>query len=315
MPEGLPQTANERLSKLFREAERVRASRPDLVATFPDVRSWDYWFWFLWHGSREDPKLEALHYPSPPPYLMHRVVGEHITPRTFLDGGALDWRRIHLSLLEGGFDFARGGRVLDFGCGCGRILRNFARYAPICQLVGADVDAGAIEWCRANLDFAKFEALPVRPPSSFPDASFDAVYAFSVFSHLPEGSHRRWLEELHRITRPGAIVVLTVQGQRTIDKMIARRSPSDTPPHDVLQRELPRIDETGFAFYPYQRLQMHDERNQRHFDEWDLEQYGSTFILPKYFFERWRDLFHVVCWSQAPDDWQDYVILRRRAER
>jgi len=52
--------------------------------------------------------------------------------------------------------------------------------------------------------------------------------------------------------------------------------------------------------------------NQQHFDAWDLEEYGSTFILDSYFGAKWTDLFHVVSWHAAPDDWQDYVILRRR---
>ena len=243
------------------------------------------------------------------------MVGEAADERTFRLGGLFDWRRMVLSLLEGGFDFQRGGRVLDFGCGCGRILRHFARYAPTCDLSGTDVDEVAVRWCRENLDFAAFEVLPKRPPSPFPDASFDAVFAFSVFSHLPETLHRAWLEDLFRITKPGALLVVTVQGTRVIDRMIARNLSADVPTADVLRRDLGRILESGFAFYPYGRHIYGDRQNQEFYDGWDFEQYGSTFILDRYFRTRWSDLFHVVSWNPAPDDWQDYVILRRLPER
>src|SRR4249920_2528271 len=112
-----PEVQNARIQKLFQEGERIWASRADLQAAFPDVRLWDYWFWMMWHGSSEVPELALRMYPEPPPHLMHRVVGEQSTPKTFLHGGLQDWRRIRLCLTEGGFDFDRGGRVLDFGCG------------------------------------------------------------------------------------------------------------------------------------------------------------------------------------------------------
>jgi SAM-dependent methyltransferase len=307
----LPEVEIERIWKLFREGERIWARRPDLQAAFPAVHPMDFWFWLMWHGSREEPEVARLMYPEPPTHLMYRVVGQEATPRGFLEGGLVDWRRMHLCLTEGGFEFERGGRVLDFGCGCGRILRFFARYASTCKFSGADVDEGAVDWCRQIFDFATFERLLHRPPSPFPSGHFDAVYAFSVFSHLPETLHRAWLEELFRITRPGAVVVLTIQGRRVIDKMIARGSPSDIPSSAELRRDLPRILKDGLAFYPFRKLTLQNERNQQHFDEWDLEQYGSTFILPHYVHDRWTDLFDVVSLHLAPDDWQDYVVLRR----
>lgn len=308
----LPEIANPRISRLFREAERLWDARPDLQVRMPDIRPWEFWFWFSWFGAREHPEVAPLHYPLPPPDLIHRVVGSRTTTsQTFQDGGVWEWRRIFLSFLEAGFDLGRGGRVLDFGCGCGRILRHFTRFAHACQFVGADVDEDAIAWCRNNLDFASFEVLAKQPPSPFADGSFDAVLVFSVFSHLPDALHRRWMEDLFRITKPGAIVVVTVMGMRCIEKMIARNWPDDTPSADVLRRDLPRFQETGFAFYRYRQPDPGNESNRRFFERWDLEQYGVTFMLHKFFHPRWTDLFHVVSWNPAPDDWQDYVILRR----
>ena len=285
---------------------------PDLQESFPDVRLWDYWFWLVWHGSLDYPEIARLLYPEPPRRLMARVVGAETAPRDFLQGGILDWRRVRQSLVEGGFDFERGGRVLDFGSGCGRILRHFARYAGTCEFSGADVDEEAVAWSREHLDFGTFEPLLDQPPSPFRSSRFAAVYAFSVFSHLPERLHRRWMEgSVNRITSPGAVVVLTVQGERVIEKLVSGAVPRDHPSAAELRRDSSRIRETGFAFDPYRKLAMVHKRNEVYFEGWDLEEYGSTFILPRYIAGHWDDLFHVVEWNSAPDDWQDYVILRR----
>jgi len=308
---SLPRPQQPRLRRLFAHAERLWRERPDVQVRIPDIRSWDFWFWFSWHGAEEHPEVRPHLLPAPDPYLIHRVVGEEATEQSFLQSGVWDWRRMYLTLAEGGFDFARGGRVLDFGCGCGRILRHFARYAATCEFSGTDVDDTAVAWRREHLEFATFETLPKRPPSPFPDGHFDAVFSFSVFSHLPERLHRAWLEDLHRVTKPGAVVVVTVQGMRVVEKMLARNLSHDVPNPADLRRDVDRIRETGFAFYPYVRLTYEDERNQEYYDRWDFDQYGSTFILDRYFRSRWGDLFHVVSSNPAPDDWQDYVVLRR----
>ena len=307
----LPSHPHPRMDALFRVAERVYDARPDVRQRIPDVRSWEFWFWFSWFTRDEQPETQAAFPPLPPEFLIHRVVGESATSRSFVDSGLWDWRRMTLSFQEAGFDLERGGPLLDFGCGCGRILRHFVRYSHARAVSGADVDEGAVAWCRENLPFATYEVLPKAPPSPFAPGTFDAVFAYSVFSHLPEKLHRAWIEDLHRITRPGAIVVLTVQGMRVIEKMIERKLPSDRPSAAELSRDLPRIRESGFAFYPYGHLGYTDERNQQFYDRWDMETYGSTFMLHTFFHRRWSDLFHVVSWNPAPDDWQDYVILRR----
>jgi hypothetical protein len=44
----------------------------------------------------------------------------------------------------------------------------------------------------------------------------------------------------------------------------------------------------------------------------DADVYGMTFIDLCYIREHWLDLFELVHVTEAPDDWQDYVVLRRR---
>jgi SAM-dependent methyltransferase len=81
-----------------------------------------------------------------------------------------------------------------------------------CQFYGTDISQEAIDWCKVNIPFAKFAVNTPFPPLPFPDASFDLIYGISVLTHLDEQFQFAWLKELHRLAKPGAIVILTVHG-------------------------------------------------------------------------------------------------------
>jgi SAM-dependent methyltransferase len=307
-----PDVPYPRLNAMFRLGERIWSERADLRERFPPDRAADYWYWLLWHGFASRAEWASQGYPVPELHLIHRVVGEDTSAQEYLRGGLVDGWRIDGCLREAGFDPARGGSLLDFGAGSGRILQFLALYAKSCRLVGADVDEAAVDWCAKHLDFAAFRCLPRRPPSPFADGEFDALYAFSVFSHLPEELQLAWLAELARITRPGAALVLTVHGRHVIDEITSGRRFHANPTAEALQRALPELERRGFAFFPYRKLRFRDRENKRFFASWDLEEYGDTFILEPYVRERWTRWFEVVALHEAPDDWQDYVVLRRR---
>src|SRR5439155_14229287 len=100
--------------------------------------------------------------------------------------------------------------VLDFGCGCGRVTRYFHGLAG--EVAGSDVSDAAIEWCRANLGFGRFEVNGPAPPLVFEDESFDLVYALSVFTHLTDDLQLAWRDELRRVLRPDGRLLLTTHG-------------------------------------------------------------------------------------------------------
>jgi SAM-dependent methyltransferase len=100
-------------------------------------------------------------------------------------------------------------RVLDFGCGWGRVIRFFLKDVAAENLVGIDVDPEAIEASRATNRWCTFKDCDVFPPSGFEADSFDLVYAYSVFSHLSEEAHERWLAEFERILKPGGVLIAT----------------------------------------------------------------------------------------------------------
>ncbi len=102
--------------------------------------------------------------------------------------------------------------ILDWGCGCGRVIAQLKTLLPPAKLYGCDIDAEAIAWDQENLPGPSFTRIEPHPPTSYQDASFDIVYGVSVMTHLGEEAQHAWLQELRRITRPGGVLALSVIG-------------------------------------------------------------------------------------------------------
>ena len=110
-----------------------------------------------------------------------------------------------------GFELAGARRVLDFGCGCGRVIRHWADRKAT-EWHGSDINERLISWCRDHLSFARFEVNGLAPPLPYRAGFFDAIYAISVLTHLDEDLQNRWLGELARIVAPDGAVLLTTHG-------------------------------------------------------------------------------------------------------
>jgi SAM-dependent methyltransferase len=100
--------------------------------------------------------------------------------------------------------------ILDFGCGCGRIVRWFSDVRP--AIDACDYNSELVAWCDANLGFVRARKTGLEPPLPYPDAGFDFLYAFSVFTHLSVELAGRWMTELARVVKPGGLVWFTIHG-------------------------------------------------------------------------------------------------------
>lgn len=145
-----------------------------------------------------------------PPAKLVVLVGGPTTYAKFFHGGKDIANTIRTTLAAENVAMADLSAVLDFGCGCGRVIRHWHSLAPKVAIHGTDYNDELIGWCRTNLPFASFETNDLLPPLGYADGSFDLVYAFSVFTHLAERSQISWFAELARITRPGGYLIATV---------------------------------------------------------------------------------------------------------
>lgn len=150
------------------------------------------------------------HAAMPPPHLRERVHGSR-DEMSFHSVGVQVSDDLDAVLARYGQAAARDLSVLDFGCGCGRVIWHVKRRHPSWTIVGRDIDAEAIAWCRQHLhELADFETNEQWPPTSLESASFDVIYAISVFTHLREDMQFAWLNELQRLAKPGALLLLSV---------------------------------------------------------------------------------------------------------
>jgi trans-aconitate methyltransferase len=105
-------------------------------------------------------------------------------------------------------------RLLDWGCGCGRMTRYFQSNKSL-DIYGVDIDEENINWSSENLKFASFEKISLRPPTLLKPSFYDLIIGISVFTHLKEEDQFKWLEELSRISPKDGIVMMSVHGDST----------------------------------------------------------------------------------------------------
>ena len=125
-------------------------------------------------------------------------------------------KRAILDALPEGYSF-EARRVLDFGCGAGRVLRQFLPEAQSAEFWGCDVHASTIAWLGENLSPPLQFYVNDEPPMPHSDGYFDLVYAISVFTHIT-GDWSAWLTELHRVLKPDGLLVATFMGPATWER-------------------------------------------------------------------------------------------------
>jgi len=154
--------------------------------------------------------------PVPPEHLQIRVTGA--AAGAFVATGRAAADQVAALVAKGGQPITAYQRILDFGCGCGRVISPLADLHPGAQLAGCDIDHEAIAWCAGALGhLAEFKPNGTAPPLPWADGAFDLVYGLSVFTHLPEDLQWAWLADLERVVRPGGLVLTTVLNPEAYD--------------------------------------------------------------------------------------------------
>jgi len=122
--------------------------------------------------------------PLPPQYLR---LGYGAADELWLNGGKVDIDNMMTVVNSANFGLRKGNRVLDFGCGPGRMIRWFATLAEECEIWGIDISARHIVWCQENLNPPfNFTTVTTQPHLPFEDRYFDFIYCASVFTHIDD---------------------------------------------------------------------------------------------------------------------------------
>jgi SAM-dependent methyltransferase len=103
---------------------------------------------------------------------------------------------------------SRESRILDFGCGYGRLLGELFEVGYR-NLVGFDFSPAMIAAARARfpeIEFSVLESSEIR----LPQESVDCALLFSVLTCVPtDDGQRSLVAELHRVLRPGGLLYIS----------------------------------------------------------------------------------------------------------
>nr|WP_294508417.1 class I SAM-dependent methyltransferase [uncultured Rhodopila sp.] len=155
------------------------------------------------------------------------------------------------------------GRILDFGCGHGRVTRYLRKAFPDAEIAVCDYDSTGVDWC--------VEHFGCRAIAEPPPGSFDLVWLGSVFTHLPAVITEAVLATVAAAVRPNGMLIFTSQGRYSDMRSAAE---PDAQPYGIDRDRWARIvlglhaDGYGFAEYPGQ------------------QDYGVTMIRPDWFQRR-----------------------------
>ncbi|MEM9598224.1 MAG: methyltransferase domain-containing protein [Acidobacteriota bacterium] len=159
-----------------------------------------------------------------------------------------------------------GARLLDVGCGCGRIARRLLDESQLASYTGFDRHPGMIDWCQRHLtpldDRFTFHCFEVESPYvvldghagtipisefrfPFDNGAFDGALLASVLTHMPLDETAHYLGQLRRVLAPGGVALVT-----------AFFASGDEPMADAYnfyyrrQDFLDRVEGAGFGWTP-----------------------------------------------------------------
>jgi ubiquinone/menaquinone biosynthesis C-methylase UbiE len=119
------------------------------------------------------------------------------------------------------FPVEKGQRVLDLGCGWGRVLK------PVCdrgaKAVGFDISLEMLKLADAHLRRNRCRAGLVRGDGTrlpFAGSTFDLVYSLLVLQHLSKDNGREIFREISRVLRPGGAAYVRVPGRLAPENLL-----------------------------------------------------------------------------------------------
>jgi len=202
-------------------------------------------------------------------------------------------------------------RILDVGCGVGRMAVPLTSFlAPSGSYEGFDIMKNVVDWCSQNITprFPNFRFQWVQvynkeynPTATlradsfkfpYPEASFDFVFATSVFTHMFEKDVANYMREIHRVLKPGGRCLLSwfVLTPESLEKMKEGKAALNFAyPVQGAFTSRPEIPEAAIAFTEDIVEQLYAQASfdspVRHLGHWssvhDVEHYQDILLAEK----------------------------------
>jgi ubiquinone/menaquinone biosynthesis C-methylase UbiE len=193
-----------------------------------------------------------------------------------------------------GRELAELDAVLDWGCGCGRILRH-ALESGITNIRGVDIDDLNIRWLCEKFPQGSYVRTNFDPPLPYPGETFDVVFGHSVFTHLARDDQDLWLAEISRVLKGGGYAFVTVATE--LGTYLAHQSELEHNSSACLQ-----FVEEGIAVLGEQSVGVDVGRD----SYYKLTCHSTSFVM-----KEWNKYFEVCRVVRSFAEHQDLVVLRR----
>jgi cyclopropane fatty-acyl-phospholipid synthase-like methyltransferase len=156
--------------------------------------------------------------------------------------------------------------VLDLGCGSGRHLVQLAGHGF--EVHGVDSSPHAVRLARGWLESRQLRAQvilhDITTPLPYGREYFDAVVSIQVVHHAVSKTIRRIAREIERVTKPEALIFVTVPRSRNQASRFEEIEPGTLVPLDGPEKGLPHhfftAKELESLFAGFNRLDLHVDR-------------------------------------------------------
>ncbi|MCP5416037.1 MAG: class I SAM-dependent methyltransferase [Chromatiaceae bacterium] len=195
-------------------------------------------------------------------------------------------------------DGMKAKRILDFGCGVGRVILPL-HFNYDLDIHGCDIDRTAIEYLSKVVPGSDIYVNNFEPPLKYADGYFDVVYSVSIWTHLNPRLQAIWLNEIQRVTKPGGLVLISTAG---FNSLRIRHEKKWELWQGLSKNEL---KSKGIVYYEYPWL--HSRSNDF---PGVTESYGGSMHTPQYIRKEWSKYFNVVATKEACiSNSQDLTIM------
>jgi 2-polyprenyl-3-methyl-5-hydroxy-6-metoxy-1,4-benzoquinol methylase len=152
----------------------------------------------------------------PEDYVLYETY--QLNYRKFIEDGKLaaseiiSWTRPYIQTKE--------PRILDWGCGAGRITRHIRTFHSNAIVYGCDTTESILQWNRNNDSTTTYSIIDHFTPTLYAPGFFNLVFGFSVLTHIDAAQQKIWIEELYRIINSNGILLITTQGAAYFNKVL-----------------------------------------------------------------------------------------------
>lgn len=176
--------------------------------------------------------------------------------------------------------------LLEFASGYGCVTRHLIKELAPINIVSCDIHQAACSFIESAIGVKTILSASTPENLDIENGSFDAVFALSFFSHMPDQTWGRWLKSLFDKVKPCGYLIFTTQG------MTSRKFFGN-----------PIIPSSGIWFTPSSEQK-----------DLDVAEYGNTIVSSEYVNNTIMNVLHENIFSVTEAAWwshQDLYVVKK----